>query len=605
MEKGSPNKQPFRLLTEAPLVGAIIGVCEAALVLRFDPEVTLDALGAAAFITGAGLAAALSTFLFVLVFIGFSVVIGKISQILHQLIIGKRPNALGLAIFGGFSFYGLFYLNEYLLPGKLHPLSLAVDLLIIAIAYVIYRVLQLVDIGRKRTVIPGLSVLIIAITVALWAGGVFLPNRADSGDITLFDEPAGVLTGADKNLIIITVDTARVDRFGCYDPKNELSPNLDRLAEGGVLFVCAYGAQPLTGPSHTAMFSGMRPREAGIVQNGIPVPDEIDMAAEVLACNGYRTGAIIGVFVVSSAMNFDQGFGHFDDYFNPFAAFSRLAWAKIGGMLGILNTKGRIQRRAGAVTDRAIKWLESDSRERPFFLWLHYFDPHTPYDPPGEWADVSDADDPNIRAYDGEVAYMDSEIGILIDYLEDNGLTDNTVIIVVADHGESLGEHDYYWDHGKYLYDTETRVPLIINGPGVPSGSVMEGVFETRQIPELVYPLLGDTDWETAYAPFAGKRDAFGEALEEGEYRTMWVREESVGSGTGLYKRVNNPDGTSALYDLSDDPNETNDDALSHPELHKELGDSIERIEKEQPPLPERLRFDEATEDKLHDLGYL
>jgi predicted AlkP superfamily pyrophosphatase or phosphodiesterase len=606
IEKDNPNIRPIRLLTEVPLIAAVFGICEAALVLQFDSEVTLDAFGVAVFTAGTGLAAIISALLFVLVCLVFAAILKKVSPILPRLIIGKQPNSLGLAVFAGLSFYGLFYLNEYLLPGKLHSISLVVDFAVIATAYLLYRLFQFIDIGPKRTVIPVVSVLVIAITVAFWAGGVFLRGNTDLSDITLFEGSPEALINADKNLVFITIDTTRADRLGCYNSESKLTPNLDSLAENGVVFERAYCVQPLTGPSHTSMFCGMRPREAGVVQNGIPVPGELDMAAEILTQSRYDTGAVIGVFVVSSVMNFDQGFRYFDDYFSPFTAFTRLAWAKIGGMLGIIDTKARIQRRAKSVTDRGIKWLDSKrDTERPFFLWLHYFDPHTPYDPPAEWANVSDADDPNIRAYDGEVAYMDNEIGRLLDYLESSDLRDNTLIIVVADHGESLGEHDYFWDHGKYLYDTETRVPLIVNGPGVPSGTEIKDIFGTRHIFELIYPLLGDANWETAYESFAGNNGAFGEALEEGEYRAMWVHRQMEPDVAGLYKRVNEPDGSYALYDLVFDPGEVEDISGSRPDLSEKLGDSITNVEKEQPPLPDLPGFDKATEDKLRDLGYL
>jgi arylsulfatase A-like enzyme len=326
---------------------------------------------------------------------------------------------------------------------------------------------------------------------------------------------------------------------------------------------------PLTGPSHAAILSGLRPRETGVVQNGLAVPEEVDTLSEIFAASGYRTGAVVGAFPVSSKLGFDRGFEFYDDYFSPFNALTRLTFARFAGDFGLVRTKARLQRRAAEVTDKALAWLAAGDG-RPFFLWVHYFDPHT---------------------------YMDAEVGRLLDYVTENGLADDTVIIATADHGESLGEHDYYWDHGRYVYEPSMRVPLIIAGPGVEPGATYAEPISNLCIFDIALALEVNEPLTEAGGP-----PIFGDTLEEGIYRTMWL----APAGGSLYKFVSNHGaGPDELYDFLADPGELNNLAESEPETAAELAEALRSFEGELPPLPEKYPMSKETVSRLKDLGYV
>lgn len=256
----------------------------------------------------------------------------------------------------------------------------------------------------------------------------------------------------DLNVLVITLDTIRADRLGAYGHPTVRTDFVDGLAARGVLFESCVAPTPLTLPSHTSIFTGTYPVLHGVRDNGnYVVPKELTTTAELLNGAGYRTGAFVGAFVLSSRWGLDQGF---DTYTEP-----------KGGFDPSLVSVSQIQRRAGAVVDDALDWLQKDS-EQPFFAWVHLYDPHLTYDPPAEFA----REYPN-DPYLGEVAYSDSELGRLQAYLESSGLDSKTLVIFAGDHGEGLGDHGEH-DHGLLLYQTTSRVPLIIVHPNSPSSGV-------------------------------------------------------------------------------------------------------------------------------------
>ena len=246
------------------------------------------------------------------------------------------------------------------------------------------------------------------------------------------------------NVLLITIDTVRADRLGAYGYARAATPVIDRLARDGVRFADATTQAPLTGPAHAALLTGVYPARLGVRDNATtPVPASAVTAAELFKARGYRTGGFVGAFILSAAYGFAQGFDAFDAEFPGFS----------GGL------KLQVQRRGDAVVDAALKWIEGGGPQ-PFFGWVHLYDAHAPYDPPAPFAARFTA-----SPYDGEIAYVDACIGRLVAALERSGRLDRTLIALVADHGESLGEHGEQ-EHGMFLYDGVLRIPWIMRLPG-------------------------------------------------------------------------------------------------------------------------------------------
>ena len=245
------------------------------------------------------------------------------------------------------------------------------------------------------------------------------------------------------NLLLISADTLRPDHLGAYGDKGARTPNVDLLAREGVTFEDAMCSVPLTLPSHASMLTGLSPLAHGIRDNSnFRLADDLVTIAEVLRANSYSTGAAVGAFILDRRFGLNQGFTYYDD------DLSR----------GRHPTEfGYPERTADRVTASALGWLKT-ARE-PFFLFVHYYDPHAPYDPPQEFLETF-AD----RRYDGEIAFTDQELGRLLAYLREKRLLARTLIVFVSDHGEGLGEHGEQ-THGILLYDPTLKVPFIIRVP--------------------------------------------------------------------------------------------------------------------------------------------
>ncbi len=252
------------------------------------------------------------------------------------------------------------------------------------------------------------------------------------------------------NVLLITLDTTRADHIGCYGNTAALTPALDSLAKRGVLWECARTPAPLTLPSHSSLFTGLYPAEHGLRTNGMgSLPKSIPTLAERLSTAGYDTAAIVASFVLDRKFGLHRGFEFYDDD-QPSV-----------GLKG--NTHER-QRDGRLVVESALDWL-GRPRRRPFFCWVHFYDAHHPYDPR---VDVF-GEQFKTRPYDGEIAYVDKQVQRLLDYLKERRLDERTLVIVIGDHGEGLGEHDER-EHALTLYDQSLLVPWIWAGPGVASG---------------------------------------------------------------------------------------------------------------------------------------
>ncbi len=271
---------------------------------------------------------------------------------------------------------------------------------------------------------------------------------ASLGDVT----ESGAASG--YNVLLVTIDTARQDRFGCYGYPLAKTPTIDALAAGGVQFDEALATVPLTLPSHATILTGLSPLGHGVHDNGIDaLGPEPSTLPETLKKNGYDTAAFIASFVMDARFGLDRGFDLYD---------FEISMAGYRPQMVDFN-----ERPANEVTDAAINWLDGRRKSgagAPFFAWVHYFDPHLPYRSP-----LQETPQFRSRPYDAEIAFVDQQLGRLLENLGQNGELDRTVVIITSDHGESLGEHQEA-THGMFIYNSTMRVPLVFSCPSLFQG---------------------------------------------------------------------------------------------------------------------------------------
>lgn len=320
---------------------------------------------------------------------------------------------------------------------------------------------------HRRSVAAGWVMALVAVVAATLPPFAWHSRSPDIGN-----DPPVLPGGPRPNILLVTLDTLRFDYVACYGNRWVKTPALDGLAREGVLFEYAISQAPTTGPSHSSIMTSVYPPQHGGT-NSIPLKRGLLTIADVLAANGYETIAFTSSTSTRSInTGLHQGFDRYEDSLVPWSmTFSRdefqsLIFFYLAGIARNSMIRGEV------VTRRALSWLETRS-DRPFFAWLHYFDPHDPYDPPPHYRDMyrGKLDDGlpmrNARElYAGEVSYTDAQLGTVLKALKQRGLYDNTLIIVVSDHGEAFGERHgariQEFAHGQHLYDTTQRVPLII-----------------------------------------------------------------------------------------------------------------------------------------------
>ncbi|MFQ5490045.1 MAG: sulfatase-like hydrolase/transferase [Phycisphaerae bacterium] len=259
--------------------------------------------------------------------------------------------------------------------------------------------------------------------------------------------PASSGSLAGSNLLLITLDTTRADRVGCYGHDGIATPAIDGLAEQGVLFTRAVAPAPTTAASHASILTGIHPHHHGVMTNGLYRLNEgVPMLAEVLRARGYATAATVSTVVLHARFGLNRGFQVYDDEVDLSAA---------------AGPDDRPERRGDHTTDRAIAWLDTVQAAQPFFLWLHLYDPHAPYEPPSPFAQKY-----RSPAYDGEIAFADSQVARVLEAIRAKGATQNTLVVLAGDHGEGLGQHGEPF-HGYLLYESTLHVPLIFSAAGL------------------------------------------------------------------------------------------------------------------------------------------
>jgi len=351
------------------------------------------------------------------------------------------------------------------------------------------------------------------------------------------------------DVILISIDTLRADRLGCYGNPDGLTPTLDALARRGVRFADASTAVPVTLPSHTTLMTGRYPTSTGVRNNGtFVVPPEETTLAETLAAAGWATAAVVASYPLDERFGLGQGFSVYDDDFP-----SPPAGEAVSGYFA--------ERPADRVTDRAIEVWRSLGTDRPRFLWVHYFDPHAPYAPPEPWAGRF-AD----RRYDGEVAFVDANIGRLLEAVDPEG---DSVVIVTADHGEGLDEHDEK-THGIFLYQTTMHVPLVVVAPGRwPRDEVVTAPVSLVDVLPTTLGLLGQPHAGSVDGADLGavvlrgaepSRPVYGESfVPRFDYRFSEMR--MLRDGALKYVDAPRPE----LFDVAQDPGELRDLSGGHP----------------------------------------
>lgn len=427
----------------------------------------------------------------------------------------------------------------------------------------------------------------------LWGGALVLLAALAFGSRANLPGWFGLRPGP-RNLVVISIDTLRADRLGSYGHAAAQTPHLDRLARSGLRFSQATTVVPLTLPAHSSLLTGTFPSWHGVRDNGgFYLGDEHVTLAEVLRERGYRTGGFVGAFVLDRRWGIAQGFDRFFDNF----ALEKFDDAP---------SMDYIQRPGAEVVDEAIAWLGQD-RDTPFFAFVHLYDPHTPYHAPEPFRSRFPAT--RSGAYDAEVAAADAQVGRLLDTLSADGRLAETLVIVVGDHGEMLGEHGEQ-QHGFFIYDAAVRIPLIIAGPEVPVRHVADQVRIVDVMPSAL-------DFLEVAAPEAVQGVSLfplarGERLELTAYTETWFPRyhygwsdlQSVQDGRFKYIRAPRPE----LYDLQADRSETRDLSAAQPRLvaamDRALSDMLAQTTRATAQRGPQM-IDADTEDRLRALGYV
>jgi arylsulfatase A-like enzyme/tetratricopeptide (TPR) repeat protein len=398
----------------------------------------------------------------------------------------------------------------------------------------------------------------------------------------------------DLNLLIITIDTLRADHLGVYGNEAIKTPHIDALAEEGVLFSRAYSHVPLTLPSHCSIFTGNLPLVHGVRDNGFRLPSAAKTLAQTAKERGYATAAFVGAFPLDSRFGLDRGFDVYDDLYGSSNQVRDLAF---------------VERRAEAVNRKAVSWIAEHSASR-FFVWIHYFDPHAPYEPPPPFSQEYLG-----SPYDGEIAYTDSVIGDLLQALDRSNLRDKTLIVLTSDHGEGLGEHKEN-THGIFVYDSTLRVPLILSNPKhLPKALTVPEQVGLIDVLPTVLDILGwvaDPDIQgRSLAPMLTESGILpGGVLYFESLAPMlgrsWAPLQGIRAEEWKYISAPIPE----LYDIVKDPGEQSNLVAKYPGTVRRLQEQLEVItgDTSSPPGSEKsleAGIDRAARRKLLSLGYI
>ena len=422
------------------------------------------------------------------------------------------------------------------------------------------------------------------------------------------------------NVLIVLVDTLRADHVSCYGYKKAITPNIDRLSQQGHRFSSAYTTIPTTLPAHASLFTSLYPTQFSSRRNGEKIPTDVVTLAEVLRSSGYTTAAFVSSIVMNARYNIDQGFETYDD------------------------VDRQISRPAAETLAKSITWLKRHSK-KPFFLFMHLFDPHTPYYAPESYRRMLGAPDkptpPGIEfspavsqltprlvekitaAYDAEISYSDWAVGELMNELNRLGLDERTIVVFLSDHGESLGElikpYGYGFDHGEFLYTHQLQIPMIMRLPGegdflraemvhktsVSIIDIMPTVLEALQI-EPPPSMEGESLLPMLHGEKRVHRRVFSERRSFEKAPKPYLAGEAYSIIEDQWHLIFSTSGDSELYNLLYDPREVSklsDKGGKATILKAEVQQWLGRLK----PLfgPPVFEADEKVIERLRSLGYV
>lgn len=386
------------------------------------------------------------------------------------------------------------------------------------------------------------------------------------------------------NILIVSLDTTRADHLSAYGYARPTSPRLEQLAEEGVRFESAYAPSATTGPTHASLFTALPPMAHDVRKNGQPLAEALPTLAERLSATGFETAGVVSSFVLSERFGFAQGFDAWDEDFSQATAPEGVTvWEG-------LEIEGKFYGSAEDTTRRALGWLDARAHpDRPFLLFVHYFDPHDPYTPPPGFSPPFEAGPKaalkQVRTtflYDWLLAFTDAQMGALLDGLGERALEDDTLVVVLGDHGEGLMDHGHAY-HGAQIYEEAVRVPFVARWPGrIAGGAVVETPTSISDLAPTLLAILGEPTGDLAPGARERRNRLLGEAGEEPLEPVFFYRRhyeaaelpggievvgEQFGVREGRWKLIDAPEeDRTELYDLVADPDERVDLSKVEPE---------------------------------------
>jgi choline-sulfatase len=427
--------------------------------------------------------------------------------------------------------------------------------------------------ARSRTPIGSIAATLVVVLAAAAAGRMWWTSRGPRR----------------PNLLLVTIDTVRADHVGAYGGQGVQTPVLDTLAARGVRFAHAETAVPITGPSHATILTGLYPPVHGVRDNVVfPLSTRHRTLATRLKAAGYRTAAFVGAYPVAAAFGFRQGFDAWSENFKESS-----------------EPGAGAQRPANEVVDDTLGWLARPGHG-PFFAWMHLYDPHAPYEPPEPYRTAFAG-----RLYDGEIAFADAQLGRVFAWLRSSGHEKDTVVAVLSDHGESLGEHGEV-THAVLLYEATLHVPFLVAGPGVPAGRTVDARVTTIDVVPTLLRLLGlETGPELAGRDLGpawrGERLPPDPAYAESLFGRLNCRWSSLRSWTvDDWKLVQGS--RTELFHVTEDPGETHDRAAEEGPRVERMRAALASAVAKMAPGGDKARTASVTPDAeamLKSLGYV
>jgi len=521
---------------------------------------------------------------------------------------------------------------EQLPPG---PLALAAQagavLLTTVLAVALWRWLRGADARRRPLTRPAVAAGVVFVAAGVW----IIASRGLAPVPPVPQAPAVQAPAGAPPIVLIAIDTLRADHLGAYGSTSATTPHMDALAADGIRAAEAFAQASWTRPSFATMFTSLYPSSHGAIHKSDVLPDRVETLAESLSAAGWYTVGFPNNVNVTSSFNFQQGFAEYT-YLAPDLFF----WAdepaaKLTLYNGLRLVRERFLARrvdpanyyqpAEVVTDAALRWLDGAAAKRgPFFLFLHYMDPHDPYfvhpfDGEG-YARVANPNPPAGLAekyrtlYDGEIAYLDQHIGRLLAGLRERGVYDRALILLVSDHGEEFFEHGGWW-HGTTLYDEQIHVPLIMKPPqGGPRGQVVGELVTTLDVMPTILAAAGVPGPRLmqghALPLDGGAAPARASVFAEEDFEGNVLQALRTESSKLITANPGNPRGLAAqeLYDVAADPGETRNLAGGDPvrleEMRAALGRSFLQA-RAHAGAAATTEVDSATKERLRALGYL